>query len=97
MGLSGRSLVVSSAAERVITLNTEPGSKGTLKAWFMRGFVLWPRSTGTLGVKGRVTGHCQNIAGIRFHHHDAAGVRVVGDDGGGDFTLGDKLQALIKR
>ena len=31
-GLSGRRLVVSRAAERVITLNTDPGSKGTPNA-----------------------------------------------------------------
>ena len=36
MMVSGRSLVVSSAAESVITLNTEPGSKGAVTARFSR-------------------------------------------------------------
>ena len=36
MGLSARRSVVSSAAESVITLKTEPGSNGTDAAWFCR-------------------------------------------------------------
>ena len=37
MIVSGRRSVVSSAAARVMTLNTDPGSNGTEVAWFILG------------------------------------------------------------
>src|SRR4051794_25286169 len=50
IGDSGFRLVVSSAAERLITLNTEPGSNGTDTAWFMRFDVVSPGCGGRFGL-----------------------------------------------
>ena len=72
IGLSGRRLVVSSAAESVMTLNTEPGSNGTLNGVIHAGLGVLAAFHGNIGVEGGIAGHRQDVAGIGLHHHDAA-------------------------
>ena len=72
--VSGVRLVVSSAAESVITLNTLPGSNGVVTARLLRAPGSSSPSGRSVGIVSRVIRHRQNFAGVRIHRHDRSGL-----------------------
>ena len=70
--------MVSSAAESVITLNTEPGSNGTDTAWLKRSTASRPGCGCLFGSKVGIARHAVNLAGDRIHRHRAARLALCG-------------------
>ena len=95
MGESGVRLVVSSAAESVITLKIEPGSKGTCtpRSSARQGIVA--RLGRFRGIVGRIVGQRVDLAGVRIHRDHRAAAAFVLLHGGLDLALGDELDSRI--
>ena len=72
--VSGVRLVVSSAAESVITLNTLPGSNGVVIARLLRAFGGSSAVGRLVRIERRIIRHRQNIAVVRIHRHDRSGL-----------------------
>ena len=95
ISVSGRRLVVSSAAASVTTLNTEPGSNGTDAPRSNRAIGIVALLRRLVGIVSRIIRQRENLSRIRIHHDRGAAARVFRLDARLQFPLRNVLHPLV--